>query len=148
MPNAQEIQTLDANIKARIQRGQEIEVAVPEAMTELGINLDKTVIAQIVAGFKLALRQANDPAFVRKQKALDARIRRLVKREKLSIARAVLQAQDDTGVKLAPEGTKLLIVLLEEESEKMNGTLVEVISDEEYKELCDPNWDRSKSPVS
>lgn len=140
MPSVEQIQALDANIKARIQRGQEIDAAVTEAVAELGIDLDRNTVAQIIAGFKIAMRQMLDPDFVRKQKALDARIRRLVKREHFTIARAVVQAQDDTGVKLRPEGAKMLIALLEEESEKLAGTLVEIVSDEEYRELCEPNW--------
>jgi hypothetical protein len=140
MASVQEIQALDANIKARIQRGQDVDSAVPEAVRELSIDIDGNTVAQIIAGFKIALRQMSDPDFIRKQRLLDARIRRLVKRENYTIARAVVQAQEDTNVKLKPEGAKLLIALLEEESEKLAGTLVEVVSDEEYRDLCEPNW--------
>ena len=141
-----QVAALNESIKKRVLRGQDVDTAVPEAVQELGIELEAKVVQQIVAGFKIALRQVMDPNFVRKQKALDARIRRLVKREHYTIARAVKQAQDDTGVTLKPEGTALLIRLLEEESEKMSGTLVEVVSDEEYRELCDPNWTGFPTP--
>jgi hypothetical protein len=74
-------------------------------------------------------------AFAMGLHALERRIRHLVKGEGLSIAKAVRQAQEDTGVKLTEQGTAMLIQVLEEESEKMSALGIETVSDEEYEKL-------------
>jgi hypothetical protein len=134
MPTQEQIVQLDANIKARVLRGEEPEEAVPAAVREVGIDLGENVVAQIVEAFKIARRKILDPQFIEKQRALDRQIRVLV-RGGMTIARAVVQAQADTGVKLTPPGEKLLIDLLEQESERLSGLGIETVSDEEYAKL-------------
>ena len=134
MPTQSEIVQLDANIKGRILRGQEPEEAVPAACAELAIEIPASAIAQIVEAMKIARRSLHDPEFIRKQRALDRQIRKLV-RSGMTISKAVVQGQADTGVKLKPEGEKLLIDLLEEESERMGALNIETVSDEEYAKL-------------
>lgn len=134
MPTQEQIVELDANIKRRVLSGEEPDEAVPAAVRELGIDLDGTIVAKIVEAFKIARRKILDPEFIQKQRALDRQIRLLV-RGGMTIARSVKQAQDDTGVKLSPQGEKLLIDLLEQESERLSGLGIETVSDEEYAAL-------------
>ena len=134
MATQEQIAALDASIKARVLRGEEPEEAVPAAISEVGIELDGNIVAKIIEAFKVARRKILDPDFIRKQRALDRQIRVLV-RGGMTIARAVRQAQEDTGVKLTPPGEKLLIDLLEQESERLSGLGIETVSDEEYAKL-------------
>ena len=135
MPDLAQFEALGKNVRERMSRGEEPEEAVPAALRELGItDLDETVIPKIVDGFKVIKRSLNDPEFTQKQVALERRIRRLI-REGKTIAQAVAQAQEDTGVKLRPEGSKMLIDILEKQFEQMRDVRIEVVSDEEYAEL-------------
>jgi hypothetical protein len=134
VPTQEEIIALDANIKARVLRGEEPDEAVPSAVRELSIDLDSNVITKIVDALKVARRSLHDPEFIRKQRALDRQIRVLA-RSGMTLKKAVIQAQADTGVKLSAQGEKLLIDMLEQESERMGAINIETVSDEEYAKM-------------
>jgi hypothetical protein len=134
MPTQEQIVALDANIKTRVMNGEEPEDAVQAAIREVGIELPDNVVSKIIEAFKVARRKLLDPQFIQKQRALDRQIRLLV-RGGMTISKAVKQAQDDTGVKLSEQGEKILVQLLEEESERLSGLGIETVSDEEYAKL-------------
>lgn len=121
----------DKCVKERIMRGEAPERAVPDAAKECGITLAPEMIANIVQVLKFTQAQALNPEFNRQRRILNERLRLLV-RGGMTISKAVVQAQDDTGVKLGEQGTKLLIQALEQESERMRGTMVEVVSADEF----------------
>jgi hypothetical protein len=130
-----EMLAFDAACKRYVASGKEPAEAVDLAIAETGVVLHEKVKEALVSVLTMALRASRDPDHVRKRNALERRIRHLVKGEGLSIAKAVRQAQEDTGVKLTEQGTEMLIQVLEEESEKMSALGIETVSDEEYEKL-------------
>lgn len=136
MSNIQEqVAAFDCAVKRRLMSGEAPELAVPDAATEVGLTLEPERVDAIVRVLRLAQIVAKDPEFIRKRDALTERIRHLARSDGMTISRAVKQAQDDTGVKLSDAGQRILIETLEQESEKLAGTMVEVISDKEFQEM-------------
>lgn len=126
----------DREVKRRILEGQSVESAIRGGADAVGLELPDELVAQIVQAMNVAQRRMAEPEFVAKQRALDARIRLLV-RQGLTFHQAVEQGQIDTGVRLSPQGARLLVRMLEAESEKLRDVRVDVVSDREFRDLQD-----------
>lgn len=131
----QELQTaFDRAVKTRLMKGESPAEAVPAAAREVGLELAPETIAQVVAALGAMLVQRTHPEEVRKQNMLTARIRNLCKTG-LTLQKAVMQAQDDVGVFLGAEGSKILIETLERESERLSKVRVEVVTEQEFEDM-------------
>jgi len=130
----EQIQAFDSAVKRRLIAGESPEEAVTHAEEESGLKLPPQNKQQLVHVLELAQIKARDPAFLAKRNALEHRIRELCK-SGMSIQKAVVQAQDDTGVKLQEQGQQMLIEVLERESERLGKIDIVPVSDAEFQRL-------------
>lgn len=133
--NQEQAAAFDRAVKRRLMEGEDPEDAVPNAAGEVGLKLEPERTQAIVRVLQMALLAQKDPDFHKKTQALTRRIHELVRQQGLSIQKAVLQAQEDTGVHLGEQGQKVLIETLEKESERLSQMSVEVVSDEEFQRM-------------
>ncbi len=134
MVDMEQVQAFDQAVRRNIGKGQPPEEAVSQALEESGLELSAERRGLLIRALNLAELQARDPQFQARVESLTTQIRKLAKGG-MTIKKAVEQAQADTGVKLGERGQAMLIQSLEEESARLEGTVVEVVSDKEFAEM-------------
>jgi hypothetical protein len=127
----EQIEAFDSAVKRRLIAGETPEEAVSHAEEESGLKLPPMNKQQLVHVLELAQVKARDPEFIAKRNALERRIRELCKAG-MTIQKAVSRAQDDTGVRLEEKGQKMLVEVLEHESERLGKIDIAPVSDEEF----------------